>query len=129
MTAVPRKARLDLLATVRTALCAAPLALGASSALSEEAGTADQIRLLGDSVTLLRSLDRNAGYLPEVAAGLNRLQRQLERLLHSPWEYRLLQPNRFENSVEQLNVLGKEGWELVGVSPEAGFIFKRRVRR
>jgi hypothetical protein len=127
MKPVPRTARIRPLSR-SGALCLL-LALGPTTALPQPAGDADQLRLLADSVALLRSLDRHAGYLPEVAAGLDRLHGQLDRLLHGAWEYRLVQRNRFEDSVEQLNALGKEGWELVSVSPDEGFLLKRRLRR
>jgi hypothetical protein len=46
------------------------------------------------------------------------------------WEYRVVTRNADEHALteDELNVLGKEGWELVGVVPTAGvaqFYFKR----
>ena len=43
------------------------------------------------------------------------------------WEYHLL-PNSPEPTVEALNALGREGWELVmQTGPIGDFIFKRRA--
>ena len=65
--------------------------------------------------------------LGEVIDALERVERKLDRLLSSRWEYLFVQRNRLENISNRVKLLGQEGWELVTITVEEGFVFKRRV--
>lgn len=71
--------------------------------------------------------------LEQVIGLLQRIDRGIDRLAQSQWEYRTVQRNRLgstrlgENIERQIQALGRDGWELVGVTVEEGYIFKRRV--
>ena len=71
--------------------------------------------------------------LEQVLALLQKIDRGINRLAQSQWEYRTLQRNRLgssrlgENVKQQIQAMGRDGWELVGVTVEEGFIFKRRI--
>ncbi len=71
--------------------------------------------------------------LEEVTATLRRIEGNLAKLLTSQWEYRFVQRNRLDqlNAVvpSALENLGREGWELVNVTVQEGFLLKRRVLR
>ena len=71
--------------------------------------------------------------LEEVTATLRRIEGNLAQLLTSRWEYRFVQRNRLDqlNAVvpNELESLGRDGWELVNVTVQEGFLLKRRVRR
>jgi len=71
--------------------------------------------------------------LDEVLATLQRLERNMQQLLTSHWEYRFLQRNRLDQLNDevpaQLDRLGRQGWELVNVSVQEGFLLKRRIIR
>lgn len=71
--------------------------------------------------------------LERVVDALARVERKLDQLLSSRWEYRLVRHNRLNetfstDAVAELSAsLGRDGWELVGATDEGGFIFRRRV--
>ena len=63
----------------------------------------------------------------EAIATLQRIESQIQQLMHSRWEYLFVQRNRLEDIEQQIKALGTDGWELVNVTQEEGFILKRRV--
>jgi hypothetical protein len=99
----------------------------APSGLSLAADVAAESQQLSEINAELRSLNAKAGRLAEIQASIQQLERRLNRLLDSGWEYRFLARNRFSDLVQQTNHLGAEGWELVAVTQDEGFIFKRRL--
>ncbi len=102
-------------------LANSPAPVGADEVISAEH------RLLSEMAISTRNLDRKAERLSDIVTSLGVLQRQLDSLLHSTWEYKALRINRFGDFDKQVASLGREGWELVGVTIEEGFIFKRRI--
>lgn len=66
--------------------------------------------------------------MPQLVESVRQINLQLQRLSNVSWEYRFLQRNRLQDSEKLLFQLGQEGWELVGVTVEEGFILKRRRR-
>ena len=105
---------------------AAVLALAASG-LAMADKVAAESQQLSEITAELRSLNTKAGRLAEIQAGIQQLEQRLDRLLESGWEYHFLARNRFSDLVQQANYLGGEGWELVAVTQDEGFIFKRRL--
>ena len=68
--------------------------------------------------------------LEQVIGLLQRIDDGISRLAHSRWEYEFIQRNRFdENLKARIEAMGRDGWELVNVTVEEGYIFKRRVTR
>lgn len=65
--------------------------------------------------------------MAEVLGTLQRIELRLEQLQDSRWEYMFVQRNRLEDVEEQVKRLGTQGWELVGVTQEEGYILKRPV--
>lgn len=65
--------------------------------------------------------------LDQVITSLQRIERQLQQFADSRWEYRFVQRNLLDDIDEQIKTLGAEGWELVSVTQQEGFILKRRV--
>lgn len=72
--------------------------------------------------SLRSSMEKNLGSLGS----------KLDKLLYSKWEYKVMNPNKLDTSSGQsqndvdFTGLGRDGWELVGISLNVGFIFKRR---
>ncbi|OSM07341.1 hypothetical protein MAIT1_04440 [Magnetofaba australis IT-1] len=60
---------------------------------------------------------------------LDLLRSDVQRVTDTQWEYRLMQRNRLEQLEPRLAELGDAGWELVGVTRDEGFVFKRRKGR
>ena len=102
------------------------LALAPSGLSLADEVTAES-RQLSEINAELRSLNARAGRLAKIEAGIQQLEQRLDRLLESGWEYHFLARNRFSDLVQQANYLGGEGWELVAVTQDEGFIFKRRL--
>ncbi len=67
--------------------------------------------------------------LAEVQASLRRVEAKLDLLISAPWEYRFVQRNRLVDVDATVAELGRAGWELIAVTQEEGFVFKRRVGR
>lgn len=66
----------------------------------------------------------------EMLSLLKRIDKGISRLAASRWEYRTVQRNRFNDKLrDQIEELGRDGWELVNATVQEGFIFKRRVPR
>ena len=59
---------------------------------------------------------------------VRRIDLQLQQMSEVLWEYRFLQRNRLQSVDQQLTELGQQGWELVAVTVEEGFILKRQRR-
>ena len=65
---------------------------------------------------------------------LDRMEKDLHRLAHPVWEYKLVFPNMLHSESRDDGIydgvdftkLGKAGWELINYSDDYGFIFKRR---
>lgn len=74
----------------------------------------------GDNADLARALE-------ETNQRLTGVQQRLDALLRSGWEYRTVQYNLLANTREEVEQLGRDGWELVGVSEREGFVLKRRI--
>ena len=99
------------------ALLAAALASAAAPALAQQT-------LTGQPATV-----RVEG-LEQVVDALRQVERKLDLLLQSRWEYRAVQRNRlddFGDLGDAVTALGRDGWELVSVNVEEGYLFKRRV--
>jgi len=58
---------------------------------------------------------------------LARVEKRLDAILRSGWEYRFLQYNLLANTKQEVDQLGREGWEFIGISEREGFMFKRRL--
>jgi uncharacterized protein YjhX (UPF0386 family) len=68
--------------------------------------------------------------LEDIRAQLQRIDSRLSLLTNSGWEYMFVQRNRFDGNIKrELESLGRDGWELVNVTLEEGFILKRRLLR
>lgn len=65
--------------------------------------------------------------LAEIQDTLRRIENTLEQILSSQWEYRFVQRNVLSDIAQQIQQLGLEGWELVNVTAEEGYIFKRQI--
>ena len=65
--------------------------------------------------------------MAEVLGTLQRIEYRLQQLQNSRWEYMFVQRNRLEDVEEQIKQLGTQGWELVNVTLEEGYILKRPV--
>lgn len=65
--------------------------------------------------------------IDEVNAVLRRIETNIKQVTYSRWEYQFVRRNRLEDMEERMAELGAEGWELVNVTQEEGFILKRRV--
>lgn len=52
---------------------------------------------------------------------------RLDALLQPKWEYRFVQRNLLSDVRADLKALGREGWEVVSITQEEGFLLKRRV--
>lgn len=65
--------------------------------------------------------------MAEILGALQRLEAKLDRLLDSRWEYTFVQRNRLRDQEQNIRSFGAQGWELVNVTVEEGFIFKRRA--
>ena len=66
--------------------------------------------------------------LEEMVGLLQRIDSGIARLASSRWEYKFVQRNRLDENMDtRILALGRDGWELVNVTVEEGFIFKRRV--
>ena len=84
---------------------------GPTSGQQAAAPTLVQVQGLEEVVRLLRSIDSG-----------------IARLASSRWEYKFVQRNKLDQDMDtRILALGRDGWELVNVTVEEGFIFKRRV--
>lgn len=106
-----------------------PLMTGFAASAEQPAGTFSDRQQLTEMTAELRSLNGKANRLAEMTTSLRTLEQRLDNLLHSGWEYRFLARNRFGTIQAEIESLGKEGWELVAVTEEEGFVFKRRLAR
>ena len=66
--------------------------------------------------------------MPALLGSVQRIEAGLQRLADPRWEYLFLQRNRLQSIDRRLNELGQQGWELVAVTVEEGFILKRQRR-
>jgi len=103
------------------------LIVGVTPLAAQQDGSAEELRLLRQMNVSLSGIDGNTSQLKDMVTQLKGVQQRLDALIMSGWEYRLVSHNRFENLEAQINSLGRDGWELVGVTREEGFVFKRRV--
>ncbi len=65
----------------------------------------------------------------ELHASIQRIEQYLRQFANTRWEYQFVQRNRLQNTEEILAQLGADGWELVSVTVEEGYIFKRAILR
>lgn len=65
--------------------------------------------------------------LDQLNASAQRIEQYLRQFANIRWEYQFVQRNRLQNSEDTLAQLGAEGWELVTVTVEEGYIFKRAI--
>ncbi len=64
--------------------------------------------------------------LKGVASTLKAMDEKLARLLDDQWEYRFMQRNLLSDLTDDIAKLGRDGWELITVTEQEGFVFKRR---
>ena len=63
----------------------------------------------------------------QLNTSVQRIDHLLRQFANIRWEYQFVQRNRLENTAEVLAGLGAEGWELVSVTVEEGYILKRAI--
>lgn len=64
--------------------------------------------------------------MPQLLDSVKQIERYSQRLNNPQWEYLFLQRNKLQSIGPQLAQLGLDGWELVAVTDEEGFVLKRR---